>query len=67
MIRRPIGIKVSFLNYEGDEHEKELYDFHARVFLHEMDHINGKTMTHWKLSEGNIDVISGHKDHYKNL
>lgn len=57
MVRRPLGIKVSYLDYEGDEHEKELYDFHARMFLHELDHINGKTMTHWKLSEGNIDVI----------
>lgn len=37
------------------------------MFLHNMDHINGKTMTHWRLSEGNLDIIEGHKDHYKNL
>ena len=37
------------------------------MFLHEMDHINGMTMTHWRLSEGNIDIIEGEKDNYKNL
>jgi hypothetical protein len=24
-------------------------------------------MTHWRASEGNIDIIEGHKDHYKSL
>ena len=42
-------------------------DFSARVFLHEMDHIMGKTMTHWKISEGNIDVIKGKEDKNRHL
>jgi peptide deformylase len=67
MVKRPMGIKVSYLNEEGDEIESSLFDFHARKFLHELDHINGKTMTYWRLSEGNIDVIEGHQDSYKNL
>ena len=68
MVKRPLGIRVSYLDYDGDEHENHLYEHYARVFLHELDHINGKTMTHWKLSEGNIDIISGgQQDHYKNL
>ena len=57
MVKRPMGIRVSYLNEEGDELEEELYDFKARVFMHELDHINGRTMTHWRLSEGNIDII----------
>jgi len=57
MVKRSLGIQVSYVNEEGDEIEEELYDFNARVFLHELDHINGRTMTHWRLSEGNIDII----------
>ena len=59
MVRRPIGIHISYLNEEGDEIEKKLFDFKARIILHEMDHLNGKSMTHWALSEGNIDVVRG--------
>lgn len=57
MVKRPLGINVSYLNPQGDEIEEELSDFKARVFMHELDHINGRTMTHWRISEGNIDVI----------
>jgi hypothetical protein len=67
MIKRPLGIRVSYLNEEGDEIESELQHFKARMFLHNLDYINGKTLTHWRLSEGNLDIIEGHKDHYKNL
>ncbi len=41
MIKRPLGIRVSYLNEEGDEIESELQHFRARMFLHNMDHING--------------------------
>ena len=41
MVKRPVGIKVSYLNHEGDEIEKELFSFHARIFLHNMDYLNG--------------------------
>jgi peptide deformylase len=67
MVKRPIGIKVAYLNIEGDEIEEEIFNFRARVFLHNLDHVNGRTMTHWRLSEGNLDIIDDHKDHYKNL
>ena len=67
MVKRPIGIKVAYLNIEGDEIEEEIFNFRARVFLHNLDHLNGRTMTHWRLSEGNLDIIDDHKDHYKNL
>jgi hypothetical protein len=32
---------VSYLNPDGDEIEEELHEFKARMFLHELDHING--------------------------
>ena len=67
MVKRPLGIKVSYLNHDGDEIEEELHNFKARVFLHMVDYLNGRTMTHWRLSEGNIDIIDGQKDNYKNL
>ena len=67
MVKRPTGILVSYINEDGDEVEKDFRDFQARVFLHELDHINGRTMTHWRISEGNIDVLDSHKDKYPNL
>ena len=67
MVKRPAGIKVSYLDAGGDIIEQKLTDFSARVFLHEMDHINGRTMTHWKLSEGNIEVFEGKQDDNRHL
>lgn len=67
MVKRPLGVRVTYLNDEGDEIESELNNFRARLFLQQYDHINGKIMTHWRLSEGNIDIIEGEKDNYKNL
>ena len=58
-MKRPERIKVSYLDENGDEIEKTLEEFEARIFLHEMDHINGRTMTHWRVSEGNIDIDEG--------
>lgn len=66
MVKRPLGIQVSYVNEEGDDIEESIFDFRARVFMHELDHLNGRTMTHWRLSEGNIDVIDPEKDNYKN-
>lgn len=59
LVRRPIGVHVSYLNEDGDEVTQKLYDFHARMFLHELDHLKGRTMMHWRLSEGNIDILRG--------
>lgn len=67
MVRRPTGILASYIDEAGDEIEKNFNSFEARVFLHELDHINGRTMTHWRISEGNIDVIDENKAKYPNL
>lgn len=57
MVRRPIGVEVSFINEKFEEVTQKLFDFRARVFMHELDHLNGRSMMHWKLSEGNIDIL----------
>lgn len=67
MVKRPVGIHVSFLNDFGEEQDLKLFDFQARVFLHEMDHLEGKTMIHWNISEGNIDVLRTHLDENKHF
>jgi peptide deformylase len=67
MVKRPVACEVSYINGVGDLVEQELRDFKARVFLHELDHINGTTMTHWRVSEGNIDVLPEKRPDYENL
>ena len=67
MVERPHSIMVNYLDETGSEHEHKMEDFSARVFLHEMDHIMGKSMTHWKISEGNIDIIKGKEDKNRHL
>ena len=67
MVKRPVGIHASYINDEGDEIEERIYDFKARMFLHELDHLNGRSMTHWSLSEGNIEIFKGSQDNYPNL
>ena len=42
MITRPAVIKAHWLDRNGDPVEQELHDLAARVFLHELDHLNGK-------------------------
>ena len=67
MVKRPNAILANYLDDYGQEQEQKLMDFSARVFLHELDHIEGRTMTNWKISEGNIDVISGKEERNRHL
>ena len=67
MVKRPVAIQVSYLDSKGDLIEQEMKDFSARMFLHELDHINGRTMTHWKLSEGNIDILEDKEEENMHL
>ena len=65
MVKRPVGIHVSYLNENGDDVEQRLHDHHARLFQHEMDHLCGRSMMHWKLSSGNIEIMAGfEEDHF---
>jgi peptide deformylase len=40
-VDRPLRIEVSHQDLAGDDHTVQLEGFLARVFLHEMDHLNG--------------------------
>ena len=40
-VYRPNEVIVSFYDVTGDKHQMRLVDLDARVFLHELDHING--------------------------
>jgi peptide deformylase len=42
-VKRPSTVKVSYQNVFGEETEAELDALHARVFLHEFDHLMGIT------------------------
>lgn len=42
-ITRAFKIKVRYKDRNWNEREKELKGFHAQVFLHEYDHLEGKT------------------------
>ena len=66
-VRRPLGIKVSYLSETGDEVEEEMHDFRARVFLHEYDHVIGRNIMHWHISEGNVEVLPVHVEESRNL
>lgn len=39
---RPCTIRVKYLNRRFEAVERTLHDFHGRVFLHELDHLNGR-------------------------
>jgi len=38
---RPKSIHVSYQNLLGETIEEDLFDFRARMFMHENDHLNG--------------------------
>jgi peptide deformylase len=40
-VKRPEGIKVKYIDEEGNEIEEELHDYTARIFQHEYDHLEG--------------------------
>ena len=40
-VYRPNEVIVSFYDATGEKHQMRLVDLDARVFLHELDHING--------------------------
>lgn len=67
MVKRPSGILANYLDETGEEQERKMHDFSARVFHHELDHINGRTMTNWKISEGNIDIVQGQEERNQHL
>ena len=40
-VTRPLRVQIAWQDLAGDDHEVQLEGFLARVWLHEMDHLNG--------------------------
>ncbi len=45
LVKRFNGIKVKYTNYEGEQISKKLYDWNARIVMHEIDHLEGILFT----------------------
>lgn len=43
-VPRSVEIRVTYLNTKGEEQERHLHDFDARVVQHEVDHLEGVLM-----------------------
>jgi peptide deformylase len=44
-VKRPDGIKVTYLDEDGNEQKIKARDFYARVIQHEVDHLDGALFT----------------------
>lgn len=40
-VERPRYVQIAWQDLDGEEHTRQLTDFEARVWLHEMDHLDG--------------------------
>jgi Polypeptide deformylase len=40
-----------------EEQEEEIEGFKARIFQHELDHLNGKHLLSWSVSEGEVEML----------
>lgn len=40
-VERPLRVEIAHRDLEGDEHTTQLEGYLARIWLHEMDHLNG--------------------------
>lgn len=40
-----------------EEQEEEMEGFRARVFQHELDHLAGKHLLNWTVSEGEVELL----------
>jgi len=63
--KRPLAVLVSYFDPNGVPYQKELYDFEARVFCHEYDHLLGIPFIHWKVNTGDIELNTN--ESYSNL
>ena len=43
----------------------DFYDFEARVVCHEVEHLNGRDMMHWAVSEGSVWIDNDFEDQYE--
>mmetsp|Transcript_21989 Transcript_21989/g.19544 ORF Transcript_21989/g.19544 Transcript_21989/m.19544 type:complete len:231 (+) Transcript_21989:250-942(+) len=64
-VRRPIGIRLLYQDETGELMEKDFFDFKARVICHEIEHLNGKDMMHWTVSEGSVEIDEHFEQEYE--
>jgi len=57
---------ATYINEKGEKCEAEFYDFEARVFCHEYDHLLGKTILNWNNSKGDI-ILDGEEKFDRSL
>ena len=55
-IERHNKINVEYLNLQGEYVQEDLEGFHARVFMHEYDHLDGVLMTSFSVNFGSLEV-----------
>ncbi len=66
-VKRPLKILATYFNENGEKCEAEFFDFEARVFCHEYDHLLGKTILNWNISKGELIVEGEEKLERVNL
>lgn len=65
-IKRPKSIKLSYLDYDGNEQELEAEGFLSTVIQHEIDYLNGKIFLDY-LSKLKRDTLMKKMDKYLKL
>jgi peptide deformylase len=63
LVPRYTAIKICYIDEQGDTKTAELYDFVARVFQHEFDHLQGKVFL--DRVETNLDIFA-ESEYFKN-
>lgn len=64
---RPKSIRIKYFNEQGEQQEKELSGFEARMILHEMDHLLGIPFIDWKVSQGEIEILENYVEKFQSL
>ena len=61
IVSRPIGIKIHALTRDGTEVIEEHSGYTARIFQHEIDHLNGKEFTTHITDDQNLHWVEKHE------
>lgn len=61
-VKRPETITVQYTDRNGKRHKEEITGMTARVFCHEIDHLDGILFTDKMIEETNEDNVHGHTE-----
>lgn len=59
-VKRPETITVQYVDRNGKRHKQEVKDMIARIFCHEIDHLDGILFTDKMIEEDNENSVHGH-------